>query len=60
VWQRMVEVHSLGSFKLGRRELGTWIVVRVGKPMRAWVLTGLGSQVTLWNNPCGFIALARG
>jgi hypothetical protein len=38
-----------GSFsgwcKLGRREMGTWIFVRAGKPMRAWVLTGLGSQV---------------
>jgi hypothetical protein len=30
---------------MGRRELGTWIAVRVGKPMRAWVLTGLESQV---------------
>jgi hypothetical protein len=60
VWQRRVEVHSLGWCKLGRRELGTWIVVRVVKPMRSWVLTSLGSQVTLWNHPCGFIALARG
>jgi hypothetical protein len=32
---------------MGRRELGTWIAVRVGKSMRDWVLTGLGSQVTL-------------
>jgi hypothetical protein len=45
---------------MGRREMGTWIAVRVGNPMRAWVLTGLGSQVTLWNHPYGFIALARG
>jgi hypothetical protein len=29
VWQRRVEVHSLGWYKLGRRDLGTWIVVRV-------------------------------
>jgi hypothetical protein len=59
-WQRRVEVHSLGWCKLGRREMGTWIVVRVGKPMKAWVLTGLGSQLTLSNCPCGFIALAWG
>jgi hypothetical protein len=26
-----VEVHSLGWCRLGRRELGTWIVVSVGK-----------------------------
>jgi hypothetical protein len=25
----------LGWYRLGRRELGTWIVVGVGKPMRA-------------------------
>jgi hypothetical protein len=25
---------SLGWYRLGRRELGTWIVVGVGKPMR--------------------------
>jgi hypothetical protein len=45
---------------MGKREMGTWIVVRDGNPMRAWVLIGLGSQETLWNRPCGFIALARG
>jgi hypothetical protein len=45
---------------MGRRELGTWIVVRDGKPVTAWMLTSLGSQVTFWNHPCGFIALARG
>jgi hypothetical protein len=45
---------------MGRRDMGTWIVVRVGKHVRAWVLTGLGIQVTLWNRPCGFIPLARG
>jgi hypothetical protein len=33
--QRRVEVHSLGWYKLGGRELGTWIVVGVGKPVRA-------------------------
>jgi hypothetical protein len=31
VWQRRVEVHSLGWCRLGRRDLGTWIVVTVGK-----------------------------
>jgi hypothetical protein len=31
MWQRRVEVHSLGWCRLGRRELGTWIVVSVGK-----------------------------
>jgi hypothetical protein len=40
--------------------MGTWIAMRAGKPVRDWVLTGLGSQVTLWNRPCGFIALGRG
>jgi hypothetical protein len=45
---------------MGRRELGTWIDVIVGKHVRAWVLTGLGIQVTLWNLPCEFIALASG
>jgi hypothetical protein len=60
VWKRRVEVPSLGWCKLGRRELGTWIAVRDGKPMRAWVLTGLGRQVTLWKRPCGFIALDQG
>jgi hypothetical protein len=35
VWQRRVEVHSLGRYRLGRRELGTWIVVGVGKPVIA-------------------------
>jgi hypothetical protein len=28
-------VHSLGLCRLGRRELGTWIVVGVENPMRA-------------------------
>jgi hypothetical protein len=60
MWQRRVEVCSLGWCKLGRRDLGTWIVVRYGKPVRAWVLTSLGRQVTLCNYPCGFIALAQG
>jgi hypothetical protein len=30
-----VEVHSLGWYRLGRRELGTWIIVGDGKPVRA-------------------------
>jgi hypothetical protein len=30
-WQRRVEVNSLGWCNLGRRELGTWIVLSVGK-----------------------------
>jgi hypothetical protein len=45
VCQRRVEVHSLGWCKLGSKELGTWIFVRARNPMRAWVLTSLGSQV---------------
>jgi hypothetical protein len=45
---------------MGRREIGNWIVVRAGKLVRDWVMTGLGSQVTLWNHPCGFISLAQG
>jgi hypothetical protein len=31
MFQRRVEVHSLGWCRLGRRELGTWIVVSAGK-----------------------------
>jgi hypothetical protein len=27
--------------------MGTWIVVGVGKPMRDWDLTGLGTQVVM-------------
>jgi hypothetical protein len=32
---------------MGRRDLGTWIAMRAGNPVIAWVMTGLGSQVTL-------------
>jgi hypothetical protein len=45
VWQRRVEVHSLGWCKLGSIDLGTWIVVRDGDVVRGWVLTSLGIQV---------------
>jgi hypothetical protein len=30
---------------MSRRELGTWLVVRFGNPVRAWMLTGLETQV---------------
>jgi hypothetical protein len=40
--------------------MGTWIAVRDGKSVRAWVLTGFRRKVIVCNNPCGFIALARG
>jgi hypothetical protein len=33
-WQRRVEVHSLEWHRLGRRDMGTWIVVGVRQPMR--------------------------
>jgi hypothetical protein len=40
-----------------RRDLGTWIVVGSEKPLRdGW----FGNPSTLWNRPCGFIALAWG
>jgi hypothetical protein len=45
---------------MGRRELGTWIVVSVGKACESLSVDWLGSQVPLWNRPCGFIALAQG
>jgi len=41
-WWRSI---LLGQYRLGRRDLGTWIVVDVGKPMRYWELIGLGTQV---------------
>jgi hypothetical protein len=35
----------LGRYRLGIRELGTWIVVGAGKLVRAWEMTGLGTKV---------------
>jgi hypothetical protein len=47
----------LGRYRLGTRELGTWIVVGVGKPESLRV-DWFGNPSTLWNRPCGFISLA--
>jgi hypothetical protein len=33
MWKRRVGVHSLGLCRLGRREMGTWIVVGNGNPV---------------------------
>jgi len=51
-------VHFLGLCRLEIREIVYFGLLCVEKPMRDWVLTGLGSWVTLWNYHCGFIALA--
>ena len=41
-WWRSI---LLGRYRLGTREMGTWIVVGVGKPVRYLEITSLGTQV---------------
>ena len=45
MWQRKMEVRSLGWCNMGRRDLGTWISMSVGNPVSASEMIGLGSQV---------------
>jgi hypothetical protein len=53
VWQRRVEVYSLGWCRLGRRELGTWIVVSVGESCESLSVDWFGKpsntlELSLW------------
>ena len=66
MWQRKVEVCSLGWCKLGRRELGTWIVVSVGKACKSLSVDRFGKpsntlEPSLWiHSPgSGVILLLR-
>ena len=51
MWQRRVEVHSLGWCRLGRRELGTWIVLSYGKSYESLIVDWFEKKINTLEPP---------
>jgi hypothetical protein len=60
VWKRRVEVHSLGAIQVGYKRAGYLDCCGCWETYEILRDDWFGNPSTLWNHPCGFIALAQG